>query len=126
MHPQLTEQQRLETPPVVRMDWRKWNDAGRPDTFWGLHPKLRSVRAYLQGLKSGRSRTKLRAALRERLGGQWRGMNPRIRRILLSAHGKIVDRDGPVLIYDVDIRQRAGQRKQRGVLARLLKAMLAT
>lgn len=49
--------------------------------------------------------------------------NARIRQMLRAAHGKIVDRDGPVVVYDVDIRRRAGQRKQRGVLARLLKAM---
>ncbi len=52
--------------------------------------------------------------------------NSRIRQMLLAAHGKIVDRDGPVLIYDVDIRKRRGQRKQRGVMARILKAMLPT
>ena len=52
--------------------------------------------------------------------------NSRIRQMLLAAHGKIVDRDGPVLVYDIDIRRRAGQRKQRGVLARILRAMLAT
>lgn len=52
--------------------------------------------------------------------------NSRIRQILMAAHGKIVEHDGAVLVYDVDIRQRAGQSEQRGVLARLLKAILAT
>ena len=60
-------------------DWRAWFAAGRPHVYWGKHPKLRSVGAYLHGVKSSHFRGKVRAELRKRLGGRWRGMNPGIR-----------------------------------------------
>lgn len=63
-------------------NWSAWLAAGRPHVFWGKHPKLRSVGAYLQGVKSGRYRAKVRAELKRRLGGRWRGMNPKIREML--------------------------------------------
>ncbi len=63
-------------------DWAEWNAAGRPHVFWGPHPKVRSVSAYLRGIKSGHYRGNIRAELRRRLGGQWRGMNRRIREYL--------------------------------------------
>lgn len=60
-------------------NWSDWNAAGRPHVYWGQHPKLRSVRAYLRGLKSGHYRGLVFAELRERLGGRWQGMNAQIR-----------------------------------------------
>lgn len=56
--------------------------AARPHVFWGKHPKLRSVGAYLKGVKSGHFRARVRAELKRRLKGRWRGMNPKIREIL--------------------------------------------
>ena len=64
------------------MDWASWNAAGRPDVFWGSHPKLRSVRAYLVGVKSGVARARVRARVRERAGMGWSGMNPSMRVLL--------------------------------------------
>ena len=48
--------------------------------------------------------------------------NRRIKSLLQAANAEIVEQDGEVLIYDVDIRKSA--RPPRGVLARLLAAML--
>jgi hypothetical protein len=72
-------------------NWQAWLAADRPHIFWGRHPKLRSVGAYLQGVKSGHYRGKIRAELRKRLGGRWRGMNPRIRECLHDAVFVVMD-----------------------------------
>ena len=48
--------------------------------------------------------------------------NRRIKSLLKAAHAEIVEQDGAVLIYDVDIRQSA--KRPRGVLTRILGAML--
>jgi GNAT superfamily N-acetyltransferase len=50
------------------------------------------------------------------------GDNRRIKSLLRTANAEIVEQDGAVLIYDVDIRKSA--RPRRGVLARLLAVML--
>ena len=63
-------------------EWAAWLAAGRPQVFWGKHPKLRSVGAYLKGVKSGHYRARVRAELKRRLKGRWRGMNPEIREYL--------------------------------------------
>ncbi len=72
-------------------DWGAWNAAGRPHTFWGRHPMVRSVSAYLQGIKSGHYRGKIRAELRRRLGGRWRGMNRRNREYLHDSIFSVMD-----------------------------------
>ncbi len=48
--------------------------------------------------------------------------NRKIKSLLRSAKAEIVEQDGAVMIYDVDIRKSA--RPPRGVLARLLAVML--
>ena len=73
------------------LDWASWNAAGRPDVFWGSHPKLRSVRAYLLGVKSVRARAAVRAAVRKGAGRGWRGMNPRIRLLAHDAIFQVMD-----------------------------------
>lgn len=50
--------------------------------------------------------------------------NKKIKSLLRSAKAEIVEQDGAVMIYDVDIRKSA--RPPRGVLARLLSVMLDT
>lgn len=50
--------------------------------------------------------------------------NQRIKSILRSASAEIVEQDGAVMTYDVDIRKSA--RAPRGVLTRLLSIMLDT
>ncbi|MEQ8861560.1 MAG: GNAT family N-acetyltransferase [Pseudomonadales bacterium] len=47
--------------------------------------------------------------------------NARIRRILRASNGTIVEHDGPVLVYDVDIRRRGSR---PGRLRRMLGAMV--
>src|SRR5262245_31076942 len=48
--------------------------------------------------------------------------NTRIRQILHASHGVLVERDGPIVVYDIDIRAReVAPGKQ---LARLLQAIL--
>lgn len=48
--------------------------------------------------------------------------NERIQRILLASNGVVVERDGPVVVYDVDIRasRRRAPRRLRDILAALL------
>ncbi len=48
--------------------------------------------------------------------------NARIRQILLASRGVLVERDGPVVVYDVDIRKHEFAPGSR--LARLLRAIL--
>ena len=73
------------------MDWASWNAVGRPDIFWGSHPKLRSVRAYLLGVESGVARARVRARVRKGAGRGWRGMNPRIRLLAHDAIFQVMD-----------------------------------
>lgn len=63
----------------------------RPGVVRGPHPKLRSVSAYLRVVKSGHYRQSARVELRSRLGGPWRGMNPRIREYLHDAIFAVMD-----------------------------------
>jgi GNAT superfamily N-acetyltransferase len=49
--------------------------------------------------------------------------NDRIRRILAASHGTVVERDGTVLVYDVDIRPR--RRDRGGRLKAILQAILS-
>jgi GNAT superfamily N-acetyltransferase len=48
--------------------------------------------------------------------------NSRIRQILLASQGVLVERDGPVVVYDIDIRAR--EVAPGGRLARLLRALI--
>jgi len=48
--------------------------------------------------------------------------NARIRQILLASQGVLVERDGPVVVYDIDIRAR--EVAPGGRLARLLRALI--
>lgn len=72
-------------------NWQAWNDAGRPDTYWGKHPKLFSVRAYIQGVKSAWVRSKIRAAMRKRVGGSWKRLNSKLRESLHDAVFEVMD-----------------------------------
>ena len=72
-------------------NWQAWNDAGRPDVFWGKHPKQFSVRAYIQGVKSVRVRTKIRAAMRKRVGGSWGRLNRKLRESMHFAVFEVMD-----------------------------------
>ena len=74
-----------------REDWQLWNDAGRPDTYWGKHPKQFSVRAYIQGVKSARVRSKIRAAMRKRVGRSWKRLNLKLRETLHDAVFEVMD-----------------------------------
>ncbi|MCH7793140.1 MAG: hypothetical protein IID31_12780 [Planctomycetes bacterium] len=73
------------------LDWALWNAAGRPDIFWGSHPKLRSVRAYLLGVKSDAARASVRAAVRKGAGRGWSGMSSAIRVLLHDSIFKVMD-----------------------------------
>lgn len=48
--------------------------------------------------------------------------NERIQRMLLASKGVVVERDGPVVVYEVDIRpgRKRGRRRLRDILAALL------
>lgn len=48
--------------------------------------------------------------------------NARIRRILAASQGVLVERDGPVVVYEVDIRKR--EVAPGGLLARLLRVLI--
>lgn len=68
-----------------------WNNAGRPDTYWGKHPNQFSVRAYIQGVKSAWVSSKIRAAMRKRVGGSWGRLNPKLRESLHDAVFEVID-----------------------------------
>ncbi len=72
-------------------NWQAWNDAGRPDTYWGKHPKQFSVRAYIQGVKSAWVRSKIRAAMRKRVGRSWKRLNSKLRESLHDAVFEVMD-----------------------------------
>ena len=95
------------------MDWALSNAAGRPDVFWGSHPKLKSVRAYLLGVKSVRARAAVRAAVRKGVGRGWSGMNPRMRVLLHDSIFKVMD----------DLESRAGGQPDHPTVVQLRVAL---
>ena len=95
------------------LNWAEWNAADRPTVFWGSHPKLKSVRAYLLGVKSGRARALVRAAVRKGAGMGWEGMNPRMRVLLHDSIFKVMD----------DLESRAGGQSDHPTVVQLLKAL---
>ena len=72
-------------------DWAKWNAVGRPHVFWGHHPKLRSMRAYLVGVKSRYIRSLVTAAARRRHRGRIQGMDRQKRECLHDAICEVMD-----------------------------------
>lgn len=72
-------------------DWAKWIAADRPHVFWGRHPKLRSTRAYLRGLKSGHYRGLVLSALVKQCGGHPGKMNRQIRCRLHDSLFQVMD-----------------------------------
>ncbi len=72
-------------------DWVQWNAADRPTVFWGRHPKLRSMRAYLLGVKSRHIRSLVTAAARRRHSGRIQGMDQQKRECLHDAIFEVMD-----------------------------------
>ena len=79
--------------PTEITDWAQWNAADRPPVLWGRHPKLRSMRAYLLGVKSRHIRSLVTAAARTRaMMGRIQGMDQRKRECLHDAIFEVMDR----------------------------------
>ena len=76
---------------AAHTDWAGWQALGRPGTFWGQHPKGKTLRFYLQGLKSERATTQIRAAVRKRLGAGWSGVNAKRREAIHDAIFEVMD-----------------------------------
>ena len=79
----------FELTPAIKQTtitvWSEWLTAGRPHVFWGRHPKLRSMRAYILGIKSRHICSLITAAARRRYGGRISGMDRRKRESLHDA-----------------------------------------
>ena len=86
-----TLSKRAETGSGSDLNWAEWNMVGRPHVFLGSHPKLKSVRAYLLGVKSVRARALVRAAVRKGAGRGWEGMNAGMRVLLHDSIFKVMD-----------------------------------
>ena len=72
-------------------DWAQWNAADRPHVFWGRHPKLRSMRAYLLGVKSRHIRSLVTSAARRWHMARIQGMDQRKRECLHDAIFEVMD-----------------------------------
>ena len=72
-------------------DWAEWLSAGRPQVFWGRHPKLRSMRAYVLGIESRHIRSLVTVAARRRFRGRIRGMDRQKRECLHAAIFEVMD-----------------------------------
>ena len=73
-------------------DWTAWNEAGRPHTFWGKHPKLQSMSAYLAGVESRGICSVITSGARKRFNGRISGMNQCKRECLHDAIFAEMDR----------------------------------
>ena len=65
--------------------WTKWLADGRPDVYFGKHPKLRSARAYVLAVNSRHIRSLVYAELKKRLKVRSKGMNQKTRECLYDS-----------------------------------------
>lgn len=94
----------MTTATTVTTAWQLWLAGPRDKTYWGEHPKVQSVSAYLRGLKNPQYRSLIRAEVKKRLGSHPRGMNTQIREVL---------HDSIFLVMDQVESRNGGQSNQR-------------